>query len=878
MRITIVLSLLLFGCSGNVENEKVRIAIEFSEPLLDASYRDHSADQIPNKLIKNAFNAYNVNKLSSVFKNRYTKTGELKSDLANRKINLSNWYIFHVEQKKANELIALLKKTVEVKHVTVDEPIILNIHQGSPDPNDDFFNNQWYLDNPSNPTFDINAPEAWTINSGRNDVIIAVLDGGINYNHPDLDPGDRSRIITGYDTGENDNDPIDDLGSGEFYGHGTKIAGTIGALTNNDRGVSGVMWNCKIMPVKMVRSIGIRIPHLVNWNWVNGAFPSDVADALDYAVNNGADIINLSYSFPDTGFPIEEVIFQLPLLYQAIDNAYRNDVIITASMGNEFASNNSKRYPAGFNEQVMAVGATNPNGTRRSSSNTGDHIDIAAPGTNIYTTEIGTNSYTNAYGYTSGTSYSAPITAAAAGLVLSHSKDRNIYISNEDVRNILTATATDVNTPGYDEHTGHGIVNAHAALQLIDEPNEVLHATSYGGTSTNTNNFSQFILLTGRWGTAAGSYLNVDEYKITKHINFPTEYCDIPEVWIRGKNSKSIRGGNPNFAKPDANIYNITTTGFDVDYNTYFLRTNTLGQTVNKWVPATPSSTKFDYTVIGQPLFNSNLLINGDFTFKCQGATANFSLSNMDNISSISWSTSNGLQINGPTNNSTVQVQVIGNGIQIITATITSGCASVSKTITKQVNIGIPSLTVTRTDDRTPQASNYTYHSASVQQINGLSNNDYKWYYEVNNSPTTLIATGPNMNNLPIPPCSSVYYQLRVNTDCGVAINRGYAYNYYGCGYGYTIYSNPVAQDKNLTVEEKKIDGTVKLQNNEFLELIDNNQKSISYKIINKNGKEFKSGYLNEKSTLNLGDLNSGQYFILIRKGKFTEQYQFYIE
>lgn len=211
-------------------------------------------------------------------------------------------------------------------------------------------------------------------------MIVAVLDGGVDYTHTDLDPGDRSRVIQGIDTGDDDNDPMDNLPDDDpdsFAGHGTKIAGVIGARTDNGQQVAGVMWNCSIMPVKMVRNGGIRIPHIVDWDWSTSAFPSDVADAIDYAVGHGAHVINLSYSFPDMGWPINDMILQVPLLYDAINNAYQNNVVITASMGNDYENNNSVRYPAGFDEQVIAVGATNSNGTRRSSSNTGSHISLS---------------------------------------------------------------------------------------------------------------------------------------------------------------------------------------------------------------------------------------------------------------------------------------------------------------------------------------------------------------------------------------------------------------------------------------------------------------------------------------------------------------------
>src|SRR5690606_10231528 len=137
------------------------------------------------------------------------------------------------------------------------------------------------------------------------------------------------------------------------------------------------------------------------------------------------------------------------LLFDALNNAYKNNVVVTASMGNKFGEDNSVRYPAGFREQVIAVGGTNSNGTRRSSSNTGPHISLSAPGTGIWTTERGGGTDNP-----SGTSFSAPMVAGVAGLVISQGKDRNFNLTNDDVRHILELTATDVSATGFDQETG----------------------------------------------------------------------------------------------------------------------------------------------------------------------------------------------------------------------------------------------------------------------------------------------------------------------------------------------------------------------------------------------------------------------------------------
>lgn len=397
-------------------------------------------------------------------------------------------------------------------------------------PNDTHYDKQWHLNSNVNPLADIRAEQAWAINKGRDDVIIAVCDGGVDYTHSDLDPGDRSRVIAGYDATTGGNDPMDNLPSGpagSYGGHGTNIAGIIGAITDNNSGVAGVMWNCKIMPVKMVGSGGVYIKYpfgSFNWDFSTTAFPSDVADAIDYAVNNGAHVINLSYGFSGMGWLINDVIFKVPLLYSTIANAYNNNVVVVVAMGNEFEDGNPVNYPAAFSNEVIAVGNTTINLQKSPSSSTGSHINLSAPGTSIYTTERN-----EGYNYHSGTSMAAPVVSGVAGLIISQGKDRGFNLTNDDVRNILERTADDIELYGigFDDYTGHGKVNAYNALHLLDEPNEVVHGVSYGGSTTKTN-LNQWTYTGSSWNLAAGSYYNVDRYKVTKRINFDVPFCSPP--------------------------------------------------------------------------------------------------------------------------------------------------------------------------------------------------------------------------------------------------------------------------------------------------------------------------------------------------------------
>ena len=654
------------------------VMIKLKDGILSTDRLRHGIDQVASNELQLLFYKYGISSIECVFSNRYGEDGKLKSNLADQNPNqLENWQRVKLPSAaEAKSFLADTKFLASVDQAQLDEPFEF---KPAVAPNDPDYNlgYQWQLNDPINPTADIDAPEAWNINKGRNDVIVAILDGGVDYNHRDMDPGNRSRVIAGIDTGDKDNDPLDDLPYNDpnsYAGHGTSVAGLVGAITDNNKQVAGVMWNCKIMPVKMVGGGSLTISYPFgskDWNFSTTAFPGDVANAIDYAVNNGANVINLSYGFHAVGFPIDQVIFRVPLLAQSLDNAYKNNVVTCAAMGNEFATDNSPSYPAAFFEQVVAVGATDRGRARADFSNTGPHISVSAPGVNTYTTERGGGAR-----YFSGTSAASPIAAGVAGLIISQAKDRGFNVTNNDVRHIMELTANDATAPGFDIETGYGIVNANNALQLLAPPNVLYHYTSTGGTATKIRTDSEWILLDGRWGLAAASYFSVDNYKITKHVDYAIPFCSTPKVWVRERESKSLSYANPNSGRPWANISNITTTGFDLDYVAYYVRYDAAGRQINQWVPTDPNGTVVAYTAVGQP--NPAAIsgpVNSSASPVC--STSQFTLANPQAGTTATWSSSNpsGLSINASTG---VATRVNNyNGQVNISATVSGNCGSV---------------------------------------------------------------------------------------------------------------------------------------------------------------------------------------------------------
>ncbi|UQZ32915.1 peptidase S8 [Paenibacillus sp. PK3_47] len=281
-------------------------------------------------------------------------------------------------------------------------------------PNDLLFSTyQWNL-----PAIETEA--GWNLTKGSKEVIVAVIDTGVQASHPDL----QGQLLNGYNAIANGSAPEDDVG------HGTHVAGIIGALTNNEEGVAGISWYNKILPVKALDNSGAGTTY-------------SVAEGIIWAADKGAKVINLSLgNYADSQF-----------LHDAIKYAYDRDVVIVSASGND----NTERpgYPAAY-EEVLAVAATNANGERASFSNYGDYIDVAAPGESIASTYPD-----NQYAALSGTSMASPHVAALAGLV----RSLNPALTNKEVMELMMSGTVDLGDPGHDKYFGWGQVDIYKTLQ-----------------------------------------------------------------------------------------------------------------------------------------------------------------------------------------------------------------------------------------------------------------------------------------------------------------------------------------------------------------------------------------------------------------------------
>ncbi|MEZ4659264.1 MAG: S8 family peptidase [Caldilineaceae bacterium] len=270
----------------------------------------------------------------------------------------------------------------------------------------------------------IHLAAAWDVSMGNADVIIAVLDTGLSLSHAEL----ATRFVPGYDLMNGDDDPSDD------HGHGTHVAGIIAAQMDNKVGTAGVCPNCRIMPVKVLDK-----QNLGSW--------STVAEGIIYAVDHGAQIINVSLGGAKPS----------PTVEAAVEYAASKGVLIVAAAGN--AHSTEPFYPAAY-DHVLAVSATDKLDDLWPLSNSGDYIDVAAPGHMIYSTMPVELSNDVGYAYMTGTSMAAPHVAGLAGLLLSQDASR----SAADLEAIITASADDLGEPGWDAAFGYGRINAYAAL------------------------------------------------------------------------------------------------------------------------------------------------------------------------------------------------------------------------------------------------------------------------------------------------------------------------------------------------------------------------------------------------------------------------------
>ncbi|GED66324.1 hypothetical protein BRE01_00260 [Brevibacillus reuszeri] len=308
----------------------------------------------------------------------------------------------------------LMKKLAEHPDSVFAEPNYLLLPNRKP--NDTYYTEyQWNL-----PL--IGMEKSWDISEGSSDVLVAVVDTGVDMKHPEF----AGKLVEGYNILEDNNKPQDD------NGHGTHVSGVIAAKTNNKDGIAGMTWKSKLMPIKAIGADG-------------SGSAVDIAQGIYWATDHGADVINLSVGNYTSSAALKE----------ACQYAFQKNVILVAASGNDASDQPS--YPAAYDE-VLSVAAVDHRKERADFSNFGEHLDVSAPGVDIPSTYI----YSD-YASLSGTSMACPHVAALAALVRSVQP----HMKNSEVMDVIRKSAVDLGPPGHDQLYGYGMIDVNQTLRQL---------------------------------------------------------------------------------------------------------------------------------------------------------------------------------------------------------------------------------------------------------------------------------------------------------------------------------------------------------------------------------------------------------------------------
>lgn len=464
----------------------------------------------------------------------------------------------------------------------------------------------------------INIDPAWDMTVGKDNVRVGIFDTGINWDHEDFSEDNsldwaHSRVKGGWDYVNKV--PISNSTTNDHHGHGSALAGIVGAIRNNDIGVAGVaggngatnQWGVQLYDFKVVDNNLIILAENI------------VSDAVREGTTSfSINVMNHSWWARSIGASLKDQ-FRF---------AYKNSVMQAAVSGN-FNGTYDKLFPGSlYDDWVMKVGANDASGGRWSSSTGGNSLDFLAPG--VYQLYATTDAFSNTtYNYwANGTSYAAPHVAGVAGLMVSYINDPTNNAPNklapEDVENLLQTHATNLTVPPAvrpDDYTGFGRINAGATLQGIKLPKyEVKHyLSSFNNNTGNKIGSSVQIVLSEAYnGVPAGTYYG-DVYEITQNFNIaqPSNRT-ILDVWSRNSSS-TLFGGQPIIPEDNCIVTTWSQTSATMKGYIYYLNTTAGGQNVKKWFPSNASGlfgsgkmalTVYSYAPFG--LGNNDLPINRD--------------------------------------------------------------------------------------------------------------------------------------------------------------------------------------------------------------------------------------------------------------------------
>lgn len=516
----------------NDNHAPYRLIVKFSDNVsMTDSGKITTSDRVNNVL-----SDIQVKALKPLFEKTNEKNAALKAQFG-----LQHYYTLHLDRK--TDLSAALVELNALDEIEVAEPDYLATITAVP--NDPFYAQQWALNNTgqavqygtNNPVgvggVDLNIQAVWDLQTGSEDVVVCILDTGVDTDHPEF----TGRIVPGYDFQFDDNDP-NPLPGEDGGAHGTACAGIVGASGNNGIGVAGIAWHTKIMPVKVLYN-------------GTGAW-SIIASGITWAADNGADIISMSIGGTSYSSVLED----------AVDYAFGLGCTLFASSGND---NNdigiTPSYPAVFGNTIC-VGALSPCEERKNlsscdgeywwGSNYGSAMDFLAPGTRNYTTDItGSDGYDNGnyYPFFNGTSSACPHAAGIGALMLAE----NPSLTNTEIRSRMQMSCVDMGVAGKDDDTGYGRIDAFLALINATSDETFVRITPPNQSAAPGTLFSIDFMIQ--------NVTNLASFEFT--FSYDADYMDFVDVDISDFLSSTGRTSVPSVVTPDPNgtvyIFNGTT-------------------------------------------------------------------------------------------------------------------------------------------------------------------------------------------------------------------------------------------------------------------------------------------------------------------------------
>ncbi|SNY24282.1 serine protease [Orenia metallireducens] len=445
--ILLLLSLVIAGCSDSTDLGDdygyIRGHITLANTPIESVATQSSVEKSKNNIKGLRGSTQKNNYVADEIIVSFSKSADIKKILKKYRLSvkksikrLGTKTLIGVAERDINALIKELNNEPEVAYAELNRIVsIMGIGVNDPD----YSNQQWNYSA-------ISLPKAWEISTGSTEVTVAVIDTGIDLDHPDL----QGQLDLENSINILNSDPekgIIDTNSDDDNGHGTHVAGIIGATTNNQEGIAGINWKVSIIPIKVLDYYG------------NGSI-DNIAAGIEWAVDHGVDMINLSVGGD----------FDSQILKDAIDYAHDKEVTVIAASGND-GEEDYLRYPAAY-ENTIAVGSIDSSLDLSKFSNYGLELDFVAPGGGIYSTVPNGNYYdkytdTSSSGYYaifSGTSMATPHVTGVAALLLAQARAEGNNLTPEQLKEELRLTAQDLGDKGRDDQFGYGLINAHAAL------------------------------------------------------------------------------------------------------------------------------------------------------------------------------------------------------------------------------------------------------------------------------------------------------------------------------------------------------------------------------------------------------------------------------